>query len=227
VRCRKCGDRFEVRNPKMPSPTEPLESPRMEPEKEAGPPEPPQAPGVALKVPEAVDPISSLRYQYREKESFRSGRGRRAHPAGGRAAYYLAGSIIIVLGVAVALLVPSELRQDQPTVPDKTSEDVHISYSYITRSPMGVQMFVLQGSVRDTREEAAPAPIRLRVKLFNAKKDVLAEKTVLAGSDIPGIGFPEGMPLDNSALKEGWVPFTVVFFDPGVIADFSVTFEPS
>ncbi|MBW6503371.1 zinc-ribbon domain-containing protein [bacterium] len=27
VRCRKCGDRFEVRNPEMPSPTEPLESP--------------------------------------------------------------------------------------------------------------------------------------------------------------------------------------------------------
>ena len=65
------------------------------------------------------------------------------------------------------------------------------------------------------------------MKLFNANKDGIAGKTVLAGSDVPGIGFPEGIPLDNTALQEGWVPFTVVFFDPGVIVDFSVTVEPS
>lgn len=229
VRCRKCGDRFEVRNPEMPPSPEAVESPRMEmePEKEARPPEPSPAPAVSLKVPEAGDSRSSPQYKYRERESHRYGRGRRIHPAGGKAAYYLAGSIVIVLGIIVVLLVHPELRLGLPSVTDRTSKDVHISYSYYTSTPLGGRMFVLQGSVRDTREGAASAPIRLRAKLFNAEKGVLAEKTFLAGTDIPMIGFPAEIASDNSIRTEGWLPFVATFIDPGVIADFSVTIEPT
>ena len=228
VRCRKCGDRFEVRNPEIPPPPEAVESPRMEmePEKEPGPPEPSQAPAVALKVPEAGDSLSSPQYKYRGRESHLYGRGRRTHPAGGKAAYYLAGSIVIVLGITVALLVHPELRLGLPSVFDRTSRDVHISYSYYTSTPLSGRMFVLQGSVRDTREGAASAPIRLRARLFNAEKGVLAEKTFLAGSNIPGIGFPAEIALENSVLEKGRLPFVATFIDPGVIADFSVTIEP-
>jgi hypothetical protein len=198
----------------------------MEPEKEPGPPEPSQAPAVALKVPGAGDSLSSLQYKYRERESHRYGRGRRTRPAGGKAAYYLAGAIVLILGITVALLVHPELRLGPPFVSDKTSQDVHISYSYYTSTPTGGRMFVLQGSVRDTRKGSASAPIRLRARLFNAEKDVVAEKTFLAGSNIPEIGFPAEIALENTVVEEGRLPFIATFFDPGVIADFSVTIEP-
>jgi hypothetical protein len=89
-------------------------------------------------------------------------------------------------------------------------------------------MFVIQGSVRDIRKGEDSAPIRLRAKLFDAKKGVLAEKTFLAGSDIPETGFPAEIffLLRNTSLKKGWLPFVVVFFYTGVIADFSVSIDP-
>lgn len=227
VRCRKCGDRFEVRNPEIPPPPEAVESPRMElePAIEPVPPEPSQGPTVALKVPEAGESLPSQEYRYRENVSHRSWRSEQTHP-GGKAAYYLAGSIVIVLGIAVALWVHPELHWGQPSVPDTTSQDVRIISSHYARSPWGKQLYVLRGSVRGTREGAASSPIRLRARIFNAKKGVLAEKTFLAGSDIPEIGIPPEIKLDNTSLEEGWVPFIVIFYDPGVIADVSVTIEP-
>ncbi|HEX9136944.1 MAG TPA: zinc-ribbon domain-containing protein [Nitrospirota bacterium] len=228
VRCRKCGDRFDVRIPEMPPPQEAVGAPGMEtePEKETRPPEPSQAPTVALKVPVAVESLSLPKYQYPERKSHRSGRGRRTHPSGGKAAYYLAGSIGIVLVITMALLVHFEFRRGLPSVPDNTSRDVRIISSQYTRSPWGEQLYVLRGSVRDIRKGANPAPIRLRAKLFNGKKDLLAEKTFPVGSDIPEIGVPARIALDNTVLEEGWLPFLVIFFDPGVIADYSVTIEP-
>jgi len=213
----------------MPPPPEAVESPRMEmePEKEPRQPEPSQAPAVALKVPEAGDSLSSPQYKYRGRESHRYGRGRRIPTEGGKAAYYLAGSSFIALGILVVLLVHPELRLGLPSVSNWTSQDVHISYSYYTSTPLGGRMFVLQGSVRDTRGGATSAPIRLRARLFNAEKDVLAEKTFLAGSNIPGIGFPAEIALENTVLEKGWLPFVATFIDPGVIADFSVTIEPT
>ena len=230
VRCRKCGDRFEVRNPEMPPPTEAVESPRMgmEPDKEPRPPEPSHAPAVDLKVPGAGDSLSSPQHHYRERKSYRSGRWKWTHPAGSKAAYLLAGSIGIVLGITVARLVPPELHWGLTSVPDNTLQDVSIISSHYTMSSGGVKMFVIQGSVRDIRKGEVSAPIRLRAKLFDAKKGVLAEKTFLAGSDIPETGIPADIYylLHNTSLKKGWLPFVVVFVDTGVIADFSVTIEP-
>ena len=228
MRCRKCGDRFDVRNPEMPPPPEAVESSRMgmDPEKEPGPPEPSLAPTVVLKVPEARESLPSPQYKYRERESHRYGRGRRTHPAGGKAAYYLAGAIVVVLGITVALLVHPELRLGLQPVSNRTSQDLHIAYSYYATTPLGGRMFVLQGSVRDIRKGSVSAPIRLCARLFNAEKGVLAEKTFLAGSNIQEIGFPAEIALDNTVLEEGWLPFVVGFFDPGVIADFAVTIEP-
>ena len=194
----------------------------MEPESEPVPPEPTQAPTAELKVPEAEDRLS---YQCREKAPHRSRRSEHAHP-GGKAAYYLAGSIVIVLGIAVALWVHPELRWDLPSVPDNASQDVRIFSSHYARSPWGKQLYVLRGSVRDIREGATSTPIRLRARIFNANKGVLAEKTFLAGSDIPEIGIPPEIKLENTNHEEGWLPFIVIFFDPGVIADVSVTIEP-
>lgn len=228
VRCRKCGDRFEVRNPGIPPPTEVVESPRMgnEPDKEPRPPVPSHAPAVDLKVPGAGDSLSSPQHYDRERKSYRSERWKRTHPAGGKAAYYLAGSIVIVLGTTVALLFHSVLRWDLPSISVNTSQDIRIISGNYTRSSLGVRMYVLRGSVRDIRKGGASAPIRLRARLFNAKKGLLAEKTFLAGSDDIGIGLPAGIKLDNTVLEKGWVPFIVIFFDPDVIADYSVTIEP-
>ena len=228
VHCRKCGDRFEVRNPEIPPPPEAVESPRMEMEPAIEPvaPEPSQAPTVALKVPEAVDSLSSPKYQYRERKYYRFESRFRPYAAGGKSAYCLAGSIAILLGVTVALWFHSELRLDLPSVTDNASRDVRIISSHYARSPWGKQLYVLRGSVRDTREGAASSPIRLRARIFNAKKDLLAEKTFLAASDIPEIGIPPEIKLDNTILEEGWLPFIVIFYDPGVIADVSVAIEP-
>jgi hypothetical protein len=135
--------------------------------------------------------------------------------------------IVIVLGITVALMVHPELRLGLQSVSSRTSQDLNIDYSYYATTPLGGRMFVPQGSVRDIRKRSASAPIRLRARLFNAEKGVLAEKTFLAGSDIPGIGFPAEIALDNTVLDEGWLPFVVEFCDPRMIADFSVTIEPT
>jgi hypothetical protein len=73
---------------------------------------------------------------------------------------------------------------------------------------------------------SASAPIRLRARLFNAEKGLLAEKMFLAGSNIPEIGFPAEIALENTVVEEGRAPFIATFIDPRVIADFSVTIEP-
>ena len=225
VRCRKCGDRFEVRNPEPPPPGA-VELPSREPEKEPGPPDPSQATTVALKVPAPEDRISSPQYRYRERESHRSWCGGRPRPAGGKAPYYMAGLVAIVLGITVALLVYPELRRGQPSDPGNTSPDVSVISGHYIPSAGGAQMFVLRGSVRDTRKGAASPPIRLRATLFNAEKDVLAEKTFLAGSDNMEIGLPPGIALENAVLQEGWIPFVTVFFNTRGIADYSVAVVP-
>ncbi len=226
MRCRKCGNRFEVRNPDPPPPPEAVELPGREPEKEQGPPEPSPAPSVALKVPAPEDRISSPQYRYREMESHRSGGGGRPPPVGRKAPYYLAGLVAVLLGITVALLVFLEYRRGQPSAPGKTSPEVRISSGHYVPSAGGFQMFVIRGSVRDTRKEAASPPVRLRATLFNAEKGVLAEKTFLAGSDNMEIGLPAEITLENATLQEGWIPFVAVFFNTLGIADFSVAVVP-
>lgn len=200
MRCRKCGDRFEIRNPEMPPPAEVVESPRVETEPD------------------------------RERESDRFWRRKRTHPSGRKTAYLLAGSIVInlLLGATVAFLVHPGLRWGLPFVPGVPAQDVNILSSHYTMSSGGVQMFVIQGSVRDIRKGEVSAPIRLRAKLFDDKKGLLAEKMFLAGSAVPVTGFPAEVYylLNNTSLKKGWLPFVVVFPNTGVIADFSITIEP-
>ncbi|MGE5283889.1 MAG: zinc-ribbon domain-containing protein [Actinomycetota bacterium] len=226
VRCRKCGDRFEVRNPEPPPP-EAVEPPGGEPAEEPVPPEPPQAPTVVLKVPTPEDRISSLPFRYREGDSHRSRSRGRPRPAGGKAPYYMmAGLVAIVLGITVALLFLPELRRGQPSDPGKSSPDVHIFSAHYLPSARGVQKFVIRGSVRDTRKGAASPPIRLHATLFDAEKRVLAEKTFLAGADTMEIGLPTGIAVENAVLQEGWIPFVTVFFDTGGIAEFSVVVVP-
>lgn len=224
MRCRKCGDRFEVRNPEPPPP-EAVEPPGREPEKEP-PPEPLRAPIVALEVPAPEDGISAPQDRYRERESRRSGGGGQPRPAGGKPPYYLMGLVAAILGITVALLFYLEFRRGQPSDPGRTSPEVRISSGHYVPSAGGFQMFVIRGSVRDTRKGAASPPVRLRATLFNAEKGVLAEKTFLAGSDNMEIGLPAEITLENATLQEGWIPFVTVFFNTLGIADFSVAVVP-
>jgi len=293
IRCRKCGERFEIRNPSQPPAPEPAvtpdpalaaiptvlpkpplaveRTPASEPTVAAPPtvvpnppltsgfparsepvvaPElavavgraeaaPPPAPSIAAEIPRRgkYSPVERhRRYGSRSRRE-----PSRTRTPGWDAAYYIAGVAAIVLVFCAVLLFHPGIGKDlverlegirtvsgggPAAGAQRSLPEVRIVSGHYIPNPQGTTFFVLRGAVRDTRKEAVFTPIHLRAVLRNAGNQVLAEKTFHAGIDVPEDKLLEESVFDNMILEEGWIPFVVVFLDPGVVSDYFVTIEP-